>query len=54
MKLEPTGKLGTTHDLQATIDHDLLGRLLEEALPYLPIEGSNRGRSWLQRLQCWL
>jgi len=54
LKLQPTGKLGTPHDLQANIDHDLLGRLLEEALPHLPVDSSNSGRSWLQRLRRWL
>lgn len=53
LKLEATGKPGTPHDLQANIDHDLLGRLLEEALPHLPVNG-NSGGNWLQRLRRWL
>ena len=52
--LKPTGKLGTAHDLQANIDHDLLGRLLEEALPYLSVDSNNIGVNWLQRLRNWL
>jgi len=50
MKLEATGKSGTPHDLQADIDHDLLGRLLEEVLPHLPVN-RNSGGNWLQRLR---
>lgn len=53
LKLDPTGKSGSPHDLQADIDHDLLGRLLEEALPHLPVNG-NSGANWLHRLQRWL
>ncbi len=53
LKVEVTGKLGTAHDLQSNIDHDLLGRLLEEALPHLPVNGDS-GKSWLQRLRRWL
>jgi len=53
LKLQPTGKLGTAHDLQANIDHDLLGRLLEESLPHLPVDGSS-GKGWLQRLRHWM
>jgi len=53
LTLEATGKTGAPHDLQANIDHDLLGRLLEEALPHLPVNG-NSGANWLQRLRHWL
>jgi hypothetical protein len=52
LALEATGKSGTAHDLQSNIDHDLLGRLLEEALPHLPVNGDS-GKSWLQRLRHW-
>lgn len=50
LKLEPIEKSGTAHDLQANIDHNLLVRLLEEALPYLPVD-RNDEKSWLQRLR---
>ncbi|MCL7421740.1 MAG: HD-GYP domain-containing protein [Methylobacter sp.] len=53
LALKPTGKRGTAQDLQALIDHDLLARLLDESLPYLPV-GEGSGKSWLQRLRDWL
>jgi len=48
--LQPTMQKGNAEDLQALIDHDLLTRLLEESLPYLPVD-SGSGTSWLQRLR---
>ena len=48
--LNPTMQKGNAADLQALIDHDLLARLLEESLQYLPINGGS-GKSWLRRLR---
>ncbi|QSB03322.1 HD-GYP domain-containing protein [Methylomonas sp. EFPC1] len=53
LALKPTMQKGSAADLQALIDHDLLARLLEESLPYLPV-GSGNGKSWLRQLRDWL
>ncbi|WP_445366649.1 HD-GYP domain-containing protein [Methylomonas sp. BW4-1] len=53
LALKPTMQKGSAEDLQALIDHDLLARLLEESLPYLPVVGDS-GKSWLRRLRSWL
>lgn len=36
LALKPTMQKGNAEELQALIDHDLLTRLLDESLPYLP------------------
>ncbi len=51
IELKPSGRLGTAQELQATIDHDLLGRLLEESLPHLSVDRNNIGKSWLKRFR---
>lgn len=50
LALKPTMQKGRAADLQALIDHDLLARLLEESLQYLPVD-SGGGKSWLRRLR---
>jgi ribosomal protein S27AE len=51
--LKPTMQKGNAEELQALIDHDLLARLLDDSLAYLPIDGGN-GKTWLRRLRDWL
>jgi hypothetical protein len=51
--LKPTMQKGNADELQAVIDYDLLARLLDESLPYLPIDSGN-GKTWLRRLRNWL
>jgi len=53
LALNPTMKKGNAEDLQARIDHDLLTRLLDEVLPYLPVDDGD-GKTWLRRLRDWL
>jgi hypothetical protein len=50
LALKPTMQKGNAEDLQALIDHDLLTRLLDDSLAYMPIDGGN-GKSWLQRFR---
>ncbi|MBS3964133.1 MAG: HD-GYP domain-containing protein [Methylomonas sp.] len=53
--LLPALKKGGAADLQAEIDHDLLTRQLEDALPYLPTLPTvgATGKNWLKRLRFW-
>jgi HD domain-containing protein len=50
LALKPTMQKGNAEELQALIDHDLLTRLLDDSLAYMPIDGGN-GKSWLQRFR---
>lgn len=49
--LKPRGSPGSAQELQAAIDHDLLGRLLEEVLPHLSVDSHDSGKSWLRRFR---
>ena len=50
LMLKNSRKMGDADELQTFIDHELLGRLLDESLPHLPIT-KNDGQTWLQRLR---
>lgn len=50
MMLKACGQMGSAQDLQARIDHDLLTRLIDEALPSLSGDDSE-SKSWWPRLR---
>ena len=54
LRLELTGEKSTPAELEPDIDHDLIGHLIEEAVPDLPLGREMEDTGWRARIGRWL